>query len=508
MRLSNYLTAAVAVLVATLATVTMGENSVFSYYYWQADGIQPWEQPGNAVTHVIFSFANILRDGTVTLQGPPNTAAGRTALAMATTQQYGNSDTTKCNCEGGCLKGQLWQFFLLKQKYPHLKTLLSIGGWVWSDNFSAAFSNQNSRANAIKTTANLLTTYGFDGLDIDWEFPTSAKADFPNWTTSPNDVTYLLNFFTEARAYFNGNNMKDALLTMAGTSYLFAPGPWEAVGGALDYFLVMAYEFHHGQPRTYSGAALKAASTDSAGEQKSNVDYGLTTYVTAKIPKSKIVMGIPFYGVGWSGLPSNAAARDGIPGLGIAVKDSQIMPPQGYNALMRQFSTDKSWSAKYDDKRATNVWFNGSAVWFMESPQSIAAKAKYVADNGYAGVMFWNSNQDTTDTATSLITAVAAAYPVNTKNGRATPFCLTPPSDGKLQWCNLACGYTALANSTNSGNKGSGNTGGPGALVPSIPAGSQNAGGFGTSAAVMSSGSAWVSAVVALVAAAAVLALH
>jgi GH18 family chitinase len=136
-----------------------------SYYYYSPTGVQPWEIPGNQVSHVLYSFANVWKDGTVTLQNP--VVAGLTDnVIQATAKEFGQLDSGKCNCNGNCLKGELYQLHLLKMRYPHLKTLLSVGGWVWSDNFSDVFASQQARARFISTTTDLMEQFGFDGYDI------------------------------------------------------------------------------------------------------------------------------------------------------------------------------------------------------------------------------------------------------------------------------------------------------------------------------------------------------
>ncbi|ORZ33348.1 glycoside hydrolase superfamily [Catenaria anguillulae PL171] len=490
-----------AVMLLALAASVQHANAagaIFSYYYGQEGGLKPWEQPGNKITHVIFSFANILTDGTVTMQGPTFTPAGRDSIPKAMQRSMGNRDTRRCECQGTCLRGELYQTFLLKQQYPHLKTIMSIGGWTWSDNFSVAMSSQATRKRAIDTSAALMDEFGFDGLDIDWEFPSTAKdtKEFPFWKFSDNDYDNLALFFTEARAAYNGKYS----LTAATPGFIFKgkPESWVAFGRSVDHMLVMAYEYQHGQPRTWGGGTLRATAGDSDVEKKNNVEYGLSTYLERGIPKEKLVVGIPLYGTGYSGLSSNAAFR-GIPGFGAPTSGLKPLEPTAYNVLLDRFSKGK-WTRTVDTQRGIVVYFDGSNVWFVDGPETVKMKAQWAKDQGFNGVMLWNSAQDMkADHPDSLISAISSVYPVDTKAGaRDKPFCI----NNSKNWCNLDCNFKPLTSNVTDPAAGgaNGNAPGPGGLADPAKAGSTT-GSFGSGA----DKAAWtVSAAVSMVGAAVV----
>lgn len=66
----------------------------------------------------------------------------------------------------------------LKNNYPHLKVLVSIGGFnEGSYRFSQIAKSASTREAFATNVLNLLNQYGFDGVDIDWEWPGQRDGD-------------------------------------------------------------------------------------------------------------------------------------------------------------------------------------------------------------------------------------------------------------------------------------------------------------------------------------------
>ncbi len=73
-------------------------------------------------------------------------------------------------------RGNFAQLRALRRDYPHLKLVLSVGGWTWSNNFSLAAATAASRERFATTLAHFVEEEDFDGADIDWEYPTGDPA--------------------------------------------------------------------------------------------------------------------------------------------------------------------------------------------------------------------------------------------------------------------------------------------------------------------------------------------
>lgn len=65
------------------------------------------------------------------------------------------------------LRGNFNQLIELKEAYPHLKTLIAVGGWTWSCKFSDIALTRASRKEFAQSCVDFIRTYQFDGVDID-----------------------------------------------------------------------------------------------------------------------------------------------------------------------------------------------------------------------------------------------------------------------------------------------------------------------------------------------------
>ena len=176
---------------------------------------------------------------------------------------------------------RLSKIVALKKTKPSLKVLLSVGGWE-AGNFSEMAADETHRKNFCKNCLNAVTRYGLDGIDIDWEYPTSSMAGISSSPSDTKNFTLLMKDLRETLG-------RDRLLTMASASNARYVNFRDAVQ-YMDFVNVMTYDM--GDPPEHNGALYNSSLASE------NCNDSVAKHVSNGVPTAKIVLGIPFYGHG------------------------------------------------------------------------------------------------------------------------------------------------------------------------------------------------------------------
>jgi chitinase len=277
----------------------------------------------------------------------------------------------------------------LKQQNPNLKILVSVGGWTWSKNFSDASLTRQSRKIFIDSAVDFVTKYDLDGLDIDWEYPGLKGDDNKFRAEDKENYTLLLK---ELRLRFNreGARLHRHLYTSIATGSeenFLEHTEMNKVQLYVDSINLMTYDMYGNDKNTGHHSPLYE-NPDDPKHVSSN--KSVHDYFEAGVKPNKIVLGVPFYGKGWTNV---AATRNGLfqPGTSShdlhlnygAIESTLLKPGSGY---VRYF--DYSSDSPYLYNANTQTWVD------YEDAESLAHKALYVRDYHLGGVMFWEYTGD------------------------------------------------------------------------------------------------------------------
>jgi chitinase len=340
----------------TAATTPVGPI-VVAYVFPQDAALKPGEIDAQSLTRVNYAFANV-RDG-------------RMVTGFASDEQ-----------NFAFLTG-------LRKQNPSLTVLVSVGGWLWSNNFSDVSLTLQSRTLFIQSVMDFLRRYDLDGLDIDWEYPGMAGSSRNFRSEDGHNFTLLLK---ELRNQFDQETAKThrrLYLTIAAgsSSEYLAHTEMKQIEKLVDTVNLMAYDYVEpgDEPLTGHHSPL---FTNPADVRNYSSDASVRAFEEAGVPADKILLGVPFYGHVWGDV---ADRNHGLLQPGKPV-------PHAYAPYRAITSTmlNQGYVRYWDPIASAPYLYNSEKHIFVsyEDTESLAAKGRYVLAHKLGGIMFWEYSGD------------------------------------------------------------------------------------------------------------------
>ena len=350
---SNYhrLTRKIFCSIILLLNIIFSQRVVGYYPQWVIGSLPANEIDLNVVTHIIHSFAWPNENGSISSYNG----------------MFGSGISDVIHNQGA-------------------KFLLSLGGWGNHAGFEVISGDEDLRELFINNLVNILLVNGYDGVDLDWEFPDS-EMDRENLNLLVSDMDSMF-------AAINS----DWMITMAvPVSNWF--GQWhdfEFLVNHIDFFNAMTYGTH-GNWSSHSGHLAPLYSSppgDPDGSCHASMNYLSNT---RSIPKNKLNMGMPFWGVKW--------------------ESSNINEPfTGSTADIMYYEIPElignGWTYYWDEDALCPYLIkdDGTRVITYENQQSIGLKCQYAAEQELGGVMIWALSYDETNNGQELIQSIQENY--------------------------------------------------------------------------------------------------
>ena len=272
------------------------------------------------------------------------------------------------------------QLVALKETYPQLKIMVSVGGWSGCSFCSDLFASATHRENFAKTTAALFKQYGIDGLDLDWEYP--AVEGYPGHKYDTADR----NNFTELVKVLRKELGTNHLLSFAAggfMKYMEQSVDWDTVMPLVDMVNLMTYDLVGGYATVTGHHTLLYDYRPGQESASKCVNWLLEKGVPAK----KIIIGAAMYARVWENVAdtNHGLYQSGKFKRGVAFCDFETY-----------FSDTSGFTYHWDRKAKAPYQYNRTQQLFatFDNRRSIKAKTKFIRRKKLGGIMFWELVQD------------------------------------------------------------------------------------------------------------------
>lgn len=311
----------------------------------------------------------------------------------------------------------------MKKQYPDVDLLISVGGWAGSRGFYTMLDTDAGINTFADSCVDFIRTYGFDGVDIDFEYPSSTSQsgnpdDFdlsePRRAKLNERYNLLMKTLREKLDAASKTDGKDYLLTAAVTASSWVLGGVSSNEYAknLDFLSVMSYDFHGGWNEFVEN--LANIYPDPADKETSamlmpvlNMDWAYR-YYRGVLPSEKILMGIPYYTRGWENVQGGTNGLHGTSKTpasgkyniwGDDLNGDGVLEPAGANPLwhgLNLMDQDANVKEYWDDVgKVPHLWNDKDKTFLsFENEKSIDERVKYIEDKNLGGALIWVMNGD------------------------------------------------------------------------------------------------------------------
>ncbi|MFD6762841.1 glycoside hydrolase family 18 protein [Streptomyces roseolus] len=359
------------------------------------------------LSHINYAFGIVDKAGKCVIGPVPGSDpwADYVRPVDAATSVDGTADTAEQP-----LAGNFNQLRELKAEHPNLKVMISLGGWSGSAYFSDAVRTPASRKALVSSCIDLyikgnLPQDGarggagaaaglFDGIDLDWEWPGSEGA--PGNVIRPEDkanfTALVREFRTQLDAY--GRSLPQRKHYELSAYVPTAPAKIDAgfdvaeVMRDFDFVNLQGYDFH------VSGEATADQQSALFAKNDWSVEGTVRSWLRRGAPAHKLVVGMPFYGQGWTGVTGGG---DGLGQPAAGPAPATWAPGSEDYKNLKKLAASGTYKL-YRGHRNGHAWlFDGTTLWTYDDPTVLRTKANWVRTHGLGGAMVWSLDGDTAD---------------------------------------------------------------------------------------------------------------
>ena len=282
----------------------------------------------------------------------------------------------------------------VKKFNPDLKIFISVGGWTFSDNgtatqpvygnIAASIANRQTFANNV---VKFMEHYGFDGIDIDWEYPGA-----PDRGGHPDDTKNFVSLLQTLRSTFDNSPRKLGITFTVPSSYWYLR--WFDLPNLIkyaDWINLMSYDLHGVWDRNNPIGSIVQGHTNLT-----EIKLAAELLWRVKVPPEKVVLGFGFYGRSFQ-LSNPSCSTPGCQFSGGAKPGpcsatSGILEYYEIMALLKQHPTLKP---VHDQTAAVNYLTFDSNQWVSyDDAVTFKQKVDWANSVGMGGALVWAADTD------------------------------------------------------------------------------------------------------------------
>jgi len=288
-------------------------------------------------------------------------------------------------------RAQYKKMMSLKERHPKLKITVAVGGWnEGSAKYSDMAVSSESRNWFVQSSVSFVRKHGFDGLDMDWEYPSGREG------SRIEDRDNFVELLNELRHELDKYGLMLTVALGAAPATIKKGYDIPAISAAVDLLHIMCYDYHgswdgqtgHNAPlRLPEGALLEE-------DHRLSIEDTVKFFLSKGAPRHKMVLGIPFYGRTFTlsdlNLNHNGALTLGTGFQGPYTREDGFL---GYNEICIELNNG-TWIEEWDDVAGVPFMHREERWVSYDNHRSISMKCKYAYAEQLAGVMVWAIDND------------------------------------------------------------------------------------------------------------------
>jgi chitinase len=297
----------------------------------------------------------------------------------------------------------------LKQKNDRLKLLIAVGGWAGSKHFSDAAATELDRKRLADSAVAFLRKHGFDGIDVDWEYPVAGgREDNIHRVEDRENFTLLLQALRAALNTAGEADGKQYLLTVAasGSDEYVANTELDKIARTVDWVGLMSYDFAGAWSKIsgHNAPLFADRASPSPNAARSTVAAAVSRHLKAGVAPEKLLLGLPLYGRTWRGCDRrNHGEYQECSGPAKGTWDDGVLD---YQDIAANYLTNARFVRHFNQAAKIPFLFDESSGQFItyDDAESFRYKLRFLKESRLGGAMYWEITADRKD---SLLDQVA-----------------------------------------------------------------------------------------------------